>query len=82
MHKFLSRESLSQSFNKSVSKVTASTTSLVHLRLAIERKNIFIYYFFPNIHTSVNITSKNHYVLIVKCIYNWSCDKRFWDDKF
>jgi len=41
----------------------------VHLRLAIEGKNISTYYLFPNfVHISVNIIFKNEYTLIVKYI--------------
>jgi len=41
----------------------------VHLRLAEDEKNIFTYYLLPNIHISLCIISKNHYMLIVKYVY-------------
>jgi len=43
----------------------------VHLRLSIEKQNIFAYiiYFEIFTHMSVNILFKNHYMLIVKYIY-------------
>jgi len=52
----------------------------VHLRLAIEDKNIFACYLFPKylyifIYISVNIIFKNHYMLIVK--YIWIIIKYF-----
>jgi len=40
----------------------------MHLRLAIEEKNIFTYYLFRNIY-AVNIIFKNHYMFIVTCFY-------------
>jgi len=45
----------------------------LHLRLAIEEKNIFTYYLFPNIHIRPLILFyKNHCMLIFRYIYEYS----------
>jgi len=43
----------------------------VHLRLAIEGKNIFTCCLFLNIYISLHIDFKSHYMYTVKCI----CEK-------
>jgi len=59
--------------------------------LAIEWKNVFIDYLFPNIYTYISeycIILKNHYMLIVKYIYNVGvhvhlseCGRATWSEK-
>jgi len=41
----------------------------VHLRFAVEEKNKFTYYLFPNTYISLNNICKNPHVRIVKYIY-------------
>jgi len=41
----------------------------VHSRFAIEEKNIFTYYLFPNTYISWNNIYKNPYMRVVKYIY-------------